>query len=355
MFAEGEAVAKNNCPRANDESRFSVKPDADFRQIGSRKRSNVEATDDHGAASSAVVIPCRNCEKWIGRAIQSALDQKAAVVIVVDDGSTDGSFNVIQSFGDRVLWETGPNKGAPAARNRGLSLVSADYVMFLDSDDYVEGDLLSGLGGAAQDARADIAFGPFAFDFEGKARRDGWRLDRSVDSTEALACAWLDGHYVPTCSVLWRTEFVARIGGWREGLLRNQDGELVLRALLAGARWAFSERGLGVYFHHDAENRVTKNKSLQPFVSHLGILNGLSAECRSDRLRAAFARAYYNLARSAYREGHEALGDRAREMAVACGLPGHHGAVMHRVAASLIGLQQKERLSLLFNRRFRSA
>ena len=327
-----------------------MKPDTDLGQIGSGERSHAEATGDHGAASCAVVIPCRNCEKWIGRAVQSALDQKAADVIVVDDGSTDGSLGVIRSFGDRVHWETGPNKGAPAARNRGLSLVSADYVMFLDSDDYVEGDLLLGLGTAAQAARADIAFGPFSFDFEGKGRRDGWRLDRSVDSTEALACAWLDGHYVPTCSVLWRTEFVARIGGWREGLLRNQDGELVLRALFSGARWAFSARGLGVYFHHDAENRVTRNKSLQSFETHFGILDGLSAECWSDRLRAAFARAYYDLARSAYREGYEALGDRAREMAATCGLSGHHGAVMHRVSASLIGLRQKERLSLLLSR-----
>jgi glycosyltransferase involved in cell wall biosynthesis len=331
---------------------FPVKPVTDFRQIDSVERSQAEATRDHGAASCAVVIPCRNCEKWIGRAVQSALDQKAAAVIVVDDGSTDGSLNVIRSFGDRIHWETGPNKGAPAARNRGLSLVAADYVMFLDSDDYVEGDLLLGLGIAAQAARADIAYGPFGFDFEGKGRRDGWRIDSSTDSTEALACAWLDGQYVPTCSVLWRTEFVARIGGWREGLLRNQDGELVLRALFSGARWVSSERGLGVYFHHDAENRITRNKSLQSFEAHLGILDGLSAECRSDRLRAAFARAYYDLARSAYREGYEALGDRAREMAVTCGLFGHHGAIMHRVAASLVGLRQKERLSVLLTRLF---
>lgn len=327
-----------------------MKPDTDLRQIVGGERPHVETNGDQRAASCAVVIPCRNCKKWVGRAVQSALDQKVAAVIVVDDGSTDGSLNVIQSFGDHVHWETGPNKGAPAARNRGLSLVSADYVMFLDSDDYVEGDLLLGMEMVAQAARADIAFGPFGFDFEGKGRRDGWRFDHSIDSTEALACSWLAGHYVPTCSVLWRTEFVARLGGWREGLLRNQDGELVLRALFSGARWAFSERGLGIYFHHDAENRVTKNKSPQSFETHLGILNGLSAECRSDRLRTALARAYYDLARSAYREGYDALGERAREMSATCGLSGHHGGVMHRVAASLIGLRQKERLSLLFTR-----
>ncbi len=197
--------------------------------------------------SVAVIIPCRNCANWVGRAIQSVLDQNCvAEIIVIDDGSTDGSLDVIRSFAGKVHWESGPNRGAPAARNRGISLASTDYVMFLDADDYVEGELISGMTEAAEVAQADIVFGPFVFEFEDRTRRNGWQIGSSIDDVEAIICDWLRGLYVPPCAVLWRTDFLSRIDGWQELLLCNQDGELVLRALLNGARGAISLRGVGV-------------------------------------------------------------------------------------------------------------
>ena len=59
----------------------------------------------------------------------------AVEVVVIDDGSTDNSLDVIKSFGDRIIWENGPNRGACVARNRGLALAGGEYVQFLDADD----------------------------------------------------------------------------------------------------------------------------------------------------------------------------------------------------------------------------
>ena len=89
--------------------------------------------------SVAVIIPCWNAERWVACAIQSALDQDypSLEVVVVDDGSTDNSLEVIKSFGNRVRWESEPNRGAPAARNRGLELSNAEFVLFLDADDWL--------------------------------------------------------------------------------------------------------------------------------------------------------------------------------------------------------------------------
>ena len=65
------------------------------------------------AALVSILIPCYNAEQWIAQAIESALAQtwRPKEIIVVDDGSTDGSLKVIQKFGQRIIVETGPNRG----------------------------------------------------------------------------------------------------------------------------------------------------------------------------------------------------------------------------------------------------
>ncbi len=82
----------------------------------------------------SILIPCFKAERWIAQAIESALAQTwpEKEVIVVDDGSTDGSLEVIKSFGDRIRWETGPNRGGNAARNRLLELARGEWLQYLD-------------------------------------------------------------------------------------------------------------------------------------------------------------------------------------------------------------------------------
>ncbi|NJL43625.1 MAG: glycosyltransferase family 2 protein, partial [Pseudanabaena sp. SU_2_4] len=83
------------------------------------------------------LINNHNYGRFVGEAIESALAQTHpnVEVIVIDDGSTDDSLSVIKSFGDRIRWETGPNRGGCAARNRGIELARGALVQFLDADD----------------------------------------------------------------------------------------------------------------------------------------------------------------------------------------------------------------------------
>jgi glycosyltransferase involved in cell wall biosynthesis len=85
----------------------------------------------------SIIIPCYNAARYIGEAIESALRQTypRKEVIVIDDGSTDDSLEVIRSFGDAIRWETWQNRGGGAARNRGLQLARGDLIQFLDADD----------------------------------------------------------------------------------------------------------------------------------------------------------------------------------------------------------------------------
>jgi glycosyltransferase involved in cell wall biosynthesis len=88
-------------------------------------------------ANVDVLIPCFNASRYIGAAIDSALGQdlRPARIIVVDDGSTDGSATVVRGYGAPVEYYRQANAGISAARNAAAGRASAEYLAFLDADD----------------------------------------------------------------------------------------------------------------------------------------------------------------------------------------------------------------------------
>jgi len=85
----------------------------------------------------SAVIPVCNGERFLAEAVESAIRQVPAPfeVIVVDDGSTDGTAGVCRSLGERVRYVFQENAGPSAARNRGLEMARGDFIAFLDADD----------------------------------------------------------------------------------------------------------------------------------------------------------------------------------------------------------------------------
>jgi len=85
----------------------------------------------------SVIIPAYNSERYVADAIKSVLAQsyRPTEVIVVDDGSSDGTARVVQGFGNSVRYLHQDNRGEPAARNLGLRHAHGEYVAFLDADD----------------------------------------------------------------------------------------------------------------------------------------------------------------------------------------------------------------------------
>ena len=106
----------------------------------------------------SVIIPAYNAAEFIGRAVESVLSQthRALEVIVVDDGSDDGTADAVSRLAAseaRLHLVRMPNSGPAVARNRGMEAISADaeYVMFVDADDYLAPDAVERALSAAQD------------------------------------------------------------------------------------------------------------------------------------------------------------------------------------------------------------
>ncbi len=187
----------------------------------------------------SVIIPCYNKEKHVREAIQSALDQTYphCEVIVVDDGSTDGSLAIVESFGEKIRWTTGPNRGGCAARNRGLEMAQGRWVQFLDADDVMTCGKIekqcAALQGCGPGAMAtcgvkmlwhDGTTGPLTW-------QDQWQSGmRGID---LLVEMWLGGTGLTIHSWLTPLSLIREQGGWLESLAAGQDIEFFGRLLVA--------------------------------------------------------------------------------------------------------------------------
>jgi glycosyltransferase involved in cell wall biosynthesis len=85
----------------------------------------------------SVIVPCYNCEAYVAETINSILNQTVKVneIIVINDGSTDKSLEVLKTFGDKIVLISQENKGVCKTLNFGIRQSKSNYIAFLDSDD----------------------------------------------------------------------------------------------------------------------------------------------------------------------------------------------------------------------------
>ncbi len=184
----------------------------------------------------SIVIPCYNDEAWVADAIESALAQTwpELEVIVIDDGSTDGSVRVIESFSDRIRWETGPNRGGGAARNRGLAMARGEFVQFLDADDLIKPDKTRRqMDAMPTDSGWMVLSGVEAIDTTGRPTSGTWIPAETIgDPVDYVLRNSL--MITPLHS---RSDLLAA-GCFREHLKCSQERDLHLRLACGGIRFA---------------------------------------------------------------------------------------------------------------------
>ncbi len=143
----------------------------------------------------SVVIPLYNKRALVRRAVESVLrqDTRGVELIIVDDGSTDGSAEALEELasapGVRLIWQ--PNAGEGAARNRGIAEARADLIAFLDADDlFLDGHLSALLALAAADPAAGLLATGYFYDYPDGPRQAascGARGVGRIDYIELLA------------------------------------------------------------------------------------------------------------------------------------------------------------------------
>jgi glycosyltransferase involved in cell wall biosynthesis len=188
----------------------------------------------------AVVVPCYDAAATLAETLESALEQEGPLeIIVVDDGSRDESLAVARRFSPAVQVVSGENRGASAARNRGVAETGAPWILFLDADDILAPGTLARRRETARGGDADVIVCDWReFDDDpcvGAARTLDWTAMRR-DAEHAIAA----GAWATTAAILYRRALVERIGGFRADLSIIQDARFFFDAAAMGGRFTHS-------------------------------------------------------------------------------------------------------------------
>ncbi len=186
---------------------------------------NPRSTNNAGTVS--VVVPVYNAQRYLGQAIESILGQEypATEIIMVDDGSMDGSYDLARSFsGVRVIRQA--NGGSAAARNSGIRLATGEYLAFLDADDlWMPGKLDLQLAALQQDSNLNLVAGYVEEFYENPAIAQAVRLERHSGERA----------YTIGALLMRRTDFL-RVGMMDEGLRFGEFMDWHSRAIALGLK-----------------------------------------------------------------------------------------------------------------------
>jgi glycosyltransferase involved in cell wall biosynthesis len=188
----------------------------------------------------SILIPAYNAEEWVGAAIASAVNQTwpQKEIIVVDDGSTDGTAAVARQFelkGVRVV--TQPNQGAAGARNKAVSLSRGDYIQWLDADDLLSPNKVAHqMQATAQTTDRRALFSSSWGSFRSRPARARFvptPLWSDLAPTEWLTRKLEGNWHMQTATWLVSRELTEAAGLWDTRLLGDDDGEYFSRVINA--------------------------------------------------------------------------------------------------------------------------
>lgn len=302
----------------------------------------------------SILIPCFNAERWVGQAIESAIAQtwRHKEVIVVDDGSTDGSLDIIKSFGDCIRWDTGPNRGGNAARNRLLERARGDWLQYLDADDYLKPDKVASQVAALESCpEVDVLLGPLIVEWhlDGGTRIEFEKLPETSDPWTLLALWRLP----QTGGPLWRKSALQDVGGWLVDQPCCQEHELHLRLLIAGKRFIYHPATGAVYRRFSNGSVSTRSPALvrgerlkieKRIEDHLTTIGGLTPERQwaVNQARFDMARSSWNEDRSEARAILESIAGMASFQPNGPAAP-----LLYRLAYRLFGFEIAERIATM--------
>lgn len=217
-----------------------------------------------------VIVPVYNAEKFLNECLNSILNQtfQNYEVIAINDGSLDNSMSILMEFQEKyrnLIVIDKENEGVSATRNLGIKKAKGEYILFIDSDDYIELNMLEKMYQQVIVHRAEIVTAKIAMEDEvGNWKsliKYDYNEDKYINSNESLRLLWvgvISGH---VCNKLIKKDlFLMNNIEFPVGLL-YEDTPIVIKLFNCIKRQAFVNKEL--YHYVQRENSITKINSLK--------------------------------------------------------------------------------------------
>ena len=224
----------------------------------------------------SVIIPLYNNEAYIAQTIDSCLAQThdSIEIIVVENGSTDKSYQVVKSIDDKRLSVFQiPTPNAAAARNYGYKKAIGTYIIFLDADDVMASNKielqLKALSTKPEGWIACCAWAKFKTNTKEAiiTPQKVWNIQNPIDW---CLQSWMgEGMMIPGCWLMPKA-LIEKAGLWDENLSLHDDGEFMCRVLLASKGNVFVENTV-VYYRQVASSLSRQNQSYRAAKSALEV------------------------------------------------------------------------------------
>ena len=232
----------------------------------------------------SIIIPVFNSQAYLAETIRSALAQTwpNKEIIIVDDGSADQSLNVARGFtGPCIRIFEQENKGAGAARNKGLAAAKGEYIQYLDADDLISPNKIQDQINLLQNKPGYIISCPTVYFFDGedhqkKNAEDLWVKEGSDNPVDFLIKLYGGdiigqdlGGMIAVHSWLCPRGIIDKAGRWNEALSVDDDGEYFSRVILASAGVLYAAKCFNYYRKHTTHKSLSALNSAKAFQSML--------------------------------------------------------------------------------------
>jgi Glycosyl transferase family 2 len=288
----------------------------------------------------SIVIPLYNKRDTISRAIHSAVNQTIPPieVVVVDDGSTDGSVDVAAAYlGGQVRLVRQPNAGPAAARNRGAADCVGDYLIFLDADEELSASATTEHTGClSEQADVDLSLASFRkIDVDGQATEG--RLTRRVASSDArfvylnnFSAASVTG--IVTGGICISRSLFKRVSGFDELLRCWEITDLLMRASLEASVVGLHREISVVCYETPHNSQFEREKGTPEYRMRFATTIVRSLERMPVSERGVMAKTALDLAYSLWTAGYLREYQHICAKALPFLAPEHRGARLHAIS-----------------------
>jgi len=216
----------------------------------------------------SIIIRTHNSEKFVKVAINSAINQSVPFglyeIVVVDDGSNDNTLNILKTYKDRIIVIKEKNLGPIKSINRGIEQAIGDYVILLDSDDFLEPNALQEFLNKINNKEVDFVYSDYYEIDTGKNEFKVISLKNNIFNSVAGG-------------IVFKKSVIEKLGGYDEDLL-FPEYDLLIKLIKNGHKHKYVAKPLFRYYRHErslTSNRKYVNKGLDQLFKKYGDINGL--------------------------------------------------------------------------------